>query len=119
MTKGILYPSIFICSVLIASISQVLLKKSAVKQYKNMLSEYLNPAVFIAYVMFFSSTVVNVFAYKGINLTLGPVLESFGYVFVTVLSALFLREKPTKKRLFSLLIILFGIAVFSYGIMQT
>ena len=48
------YIVIFLCSVLIASISQILLKKSANKQCDSKFKEYLNAPVIIAYFMFFA-----------------------------------------------------------------
>ena len=37
------YILVFVVSVLISSVSQVLLKKSADKEYPNLLAQYLNP----------------------------------------------------------------------------
>lgn len=104
---------IFIASVLVSSVSQVMLKKSANKEYSSKIKEYLNPLVIAAYGLFFLSTVVTVIAYKGVALSSGPILESSGYIFVAVLGVIFLKEHFTLKKIIGMALILVGIAVFS------
>lgn len=107
------YICIFLLSVFIASISQILLKKSAEKQYENKLKEYLNPSVIIAYGMFFGSSLVTVIAYKGVPLSMGPILEASGYFWVAMLSWILLGEKLKKKKAVGLLIIIIGIIIYA------
>ncbi|MEG2929508.1 MAG: multidrug ABC transporter [Oscillospiraceae bacterium] len=100
------YILLMLFSVLVASISQILLKISAKKQYKSFLAEYLNPLVIIAYGMFFLSSFITMFAFRGVPFSLGPVIESTGYIYVGILGVLILKEKmPTKKLLGNLIII--------------
>ena len=113
MKINVLFIAIFLMSVLISSISQIMLKKSADKEYASKIKEYLNPLVFFAYVLFFVSTLVTVFAYSRLPLSLGPILESSGYVYVTVLGFLFLKERLNKKRMAGMALIILGIIVFS------
>lgn len=108
-----MFSFIFILSVFISSISQILLKKSAMYEYKSKLQEYLNLTVIIAYTMFFSCTFITIIAYKYVPLSLGPILESSGYIFISIMSCLFLREKFTKKNLIGMITIILGILVFS------
>lgn len=107
------YIILFLCSVFVSSISQIMLKKSANKTYDNALKEYLNPWVIIAYGLFFASTLITVTAYKYVPLSLGPILESSGYFFVTILGMIFLKEKVGKKKAIGLLVILCGIIIFN------
>lgn len=107
------YIILFLCSVFVSSISQIMLKKSANKTYDNALKEYLNPWVIIAYGLFFASTLITVTAYKYVPLSLGPILESSGYFFVTILGMIFLKEKVGKKKALGLLVILAGIIIFN------
>lgn len=100
-------------SVFISSVSQILLKKAADKIYKNPLMEYINPLVAIAYAMFFCSIFLTMFALKKLPLSMSPILESTGYLFVSVLGYIFLKEKFGKKKIAGLFLILVGIAVFS------
>ena len=99
-------------SVLIASFSQILLKKSAKKQYDSFLKEYLNPYVIIGYAMMVGSTILTILAYREVAYNNGPVIESLGYILIMFLSFIFFHEKITKKKLLGNLLILAGIFVF-------
>lgn len=99
-------------SVIIASFSQILLKVSARKTYPSVLKEYLNPWVIVGYGMLVCSTLLTIYAYKGIAYKNGPVVESLGFVLVMLLSAGLLREKITKRKLLGNLLIIAGIVVF-------
>lgn len=106
------YIFILLLSVLIASSSQILLKKSSLKSYDSLLKEYLNKEVIIGYVMMVLSTLLTILAFSGLDYKNGPIIESLGYVFVMILSSLFLSERITLKKLLGNLIILIGIAIF-------
>ena len=108
-----LYALVLVAGVFISSVSQILLKKSANKKHESFIKEYLNPIVIISYLIFFLATLMSVYAYKGIPLSMGAILDSSGYIFVTVLSAIFLKEKPTLKKVGALVIIIAGIAIYS------
>ena len=58
MNKVLIFSCVFLVSVLISSASQILLKKSADKDYDSPLKEYLNPLVITAYAMFFCSMLI-------------------------------------------------------------
>lgn len=107
------YVLIFLFSVFVSSCSQVILKKSAKKEYKNIIQEYLNVRVILSYGMFFVSTLLTMYAYTGVALTFGSVLESVGYFYVLVLSAIFLKEKITKQRIIGILFIVAGIFCYA------
>lgn len=108
-----LYIFLFVFSVFISSVSQTILKTSAEKKYDNRLQEYLNPKVIIAYGIFFLSSLITVVAYKYVPLSLGPILESCGYIFITLLGYFILHEKVGKKKLIGLIVILMGISFFN------
>lgn len=99
----------------ISAVSQVLLKREALKKHKSFWSEYLNLRVVVAYVMFFAATVFSIMAYKGIPLSLGPVLESTSYIYVTILGVKFFREKISKEKIFGLVIMIAGIVIYSFS----
>ncbi len=50
------YIALYLFSVFISSVSQILLKRSADQEYENIFKEYLNPNVLIAYTIFFGSS---------------------------------------------------------------
>ena len=106
-----MYVAIFMASVFIAAVSQILLKKSAMKQYDYKFGDYLNPYVICAYGLLFLSMILTVYAYKGVDLKTGPVIEATSYIYVAVLSAIFLKEKISNKKKSGLLIIIVGILI--------
>ncbi len=114
-TMVIIFSGVFLCSVLISSISQILLKKSADRTYDSRLKEYLNPLVIVAYIMFFCSMMITMYCYRYVDVSAGPIFESAGYVFVGILGFIFLKEKFTAKKLLGMVLILLGILVFSWG----
>ncbi|MEG1895725.1 MAG: multidrug ABC transporter [Oscillospiraceae bacterium] len=103
------YILLMMFSVLVASISQILLKISAKKKYKSFLAEYLNPLVIIAYGMFFLSSFITMFAFRGVPFSLGPVIEATGYIYVGILGVLVLKEKMPIKKLVGNFVIIAGI----------
>lgn len=109
MNKYIIF---LLLSVIISSTSQILLKKSALKQYKSFIYEYLNPYVIVGYGMMIISTITTILAYRGIEYKNGPVIESLGYLLVMILSWIFFKERITKNKLLGNIIILVGIYVF-------
>ncbi|MCM1272132.1 MAG: EamA family transporter [Clostridium sp.] len=113
MKVSFIYVIIFLISVLISSISQIILKLSSRKQYENKIKEYLNPMVILAYGMFFLSTLMTTLAYKGVPLSFGPILEATGYIYVAILGATILKEKMTKNKIIGNVLIIIGIIVFS------
>ena len=107
-----IYICILIVSVFVASLSQILLKISANKTYRDRLHEYLNPYVIIGYMMMVGTTVLTILAYRGIEYKNGPVIESLGYILIMILSFFFFKEPITKRKVFGNALILLGIIVF-------
>ena len=113
MNKVLIYSGIYILGVVISSISQVLLKKSADVERESKIKEYLNFKTIFAYGMFFLATLCSVFAYKYVPLSMGPILGTIEYVFVAILSYYLLKEKISKRKLIGLITIILGVLVFS------
>lgn len=116
MSELAVYSCILVGSTLISSLSQVMLKKSAQKTYPSKLREYLNPLVIIAYSMFFGCTLLGMYALKAVPLSMSPILEASGYIFVAVLSFIFFKEKLTKKQLVGMALIIGGIVVYTLNL---
>ena len=104
-----LYIIIMLFSVLMGAVSQVLLKKAALKPHSSLLSEYLNPQVILAYILFVGCTFLTVYEYRGVPLSLGPVLESTSYLYVTVFGILIFRETKKAKKIAALILIIAGV----------
>ncbi|MBQ9735563.1 MAG: EamA family transporter [Clostridia bacterium] len=111
----VLYSLILLASVFISSVSQLLLKKSSGIQYPSKIREYLNPYVIIGYALFFGCTIVSMVALKVVPLSMSPIIESCGYIFVTLLSFFFLKEKITRRQLLGTVLIILGVVVYSLG----
>jgi multidrug transporter EmrE-like cation transporter len=106
-----LHVFIYIFSVFISSVSQIILKSSANIKYENRIREYLNPRVIIAYGIFFLATLVTIYAYKGIPLSLGPILETTGYLWISLLGYFILKERISRRKLVGLIVVIAGIII--------
>lgn len=111
--KLLLYAGIMALSVFIASVSQVMLKKASLREYSSPIREYLNPLVITAYAIFFGTTFLTVLAYKVVPLSLGPVIESTSYIYVTAFGVLIFKERLNARKIISLALIVGGILVYS------
>lgn len=109
------YILIYLSSVFVAAVSQVLLKKEAQKPHENVIREYLNPLVIIAYTFFLGTTVLGMLAYKGIPLNLGPILETTSYFYIMIFGVVIFKERLTKQKILALLLIVVGIVVYTLG----
>ena len=103
---------IALCSVIIASFSQVLLKMGAGKTYTSKIREYLNFFVITGYGMLFVSMVLTIVAYSHLSYLSVPVVEAVGYVLVPVLSYFIFKEKLSKRKILGIVFILAGIIVY-------
>lgn len=111
--KILTYACFILFGVFISSISQVMLKKAAQKEYKSPVYEYLNPIVIISYGIFFIATFCSIFAYKVVPLSYGPILESTSYIYVTFFGVKIFKEKLNPIKVLALIIIITGIVVFT------
>lgn len=107
------YVMIAIFSGILSSFSQILLKKSSDIVYESKIKEYLNPYVIIGYGITFCCMLLMIFAYKGLPYKYGAILESLAYVYIMILSRIFLKEKLSIKRIAGNLIIVVGVIFFS------
>lgn len=108
------YILIFISASLISAFSQILLKIAAKEPHRSWIYEYLNVKVICAYFIFFLATLITVYCYKVVPLSLGAMLESSGYVFVTVLGYLILKEKVSKQKLAGMALVVAGVIVVAF-----
>lgn len=97
---------------LLASISQVLLKKSAQKEYPSRIREYLNFLVIGGYGLLVVSMFVGILCYKHLGYMGTVIMEPVAYILVMILSRLVFGEKFTKNKLIGMGLIITGIVVF-------
>ena len=113
MNKTFLYSLFVLFGTFISAVSQVMLKKAAMKQYDSPIQEYLNPLVIGAYTIFVLATLCSILAYRVIPLSLGPVLESTSYIYVTIFGVTIFHEKLNSGKIAALILIIAGILIFS------
>ena len=89
-----------------------MLKISADKVYKSKMQEIFNTIIIIAYGMFFISMICTTIALKRVTFKAAPVIESVGYIYILILSAIILKEKITFKKILGNIIIIIGIIIF-------
>lgn len=109
----IMYSCVLLIGVFISAISQVMLKKSAMKHYDSKIQEYMNPIVISAYILFVGTTLLSIIAYKGIPLSMGPILEATSYIYVTIFGVKIFKEKINKKKMIAMIFIIGGIIIYS------
>ena len=107
MSKEILFSVVFVVGVLVASISQIMLKKSASTNGASDLRAYLNPLVIGAYILFVLSTLTSLLCLKHIPLSRAPILDAAGYIFVAII----FKEKLYKKKILGFALIVLGIII--------
>lgn len=117
MSESVLaYAAVALFGVFVSGISQALLKKSALRTHEGPLGEYLNPLVIFAYALFVVSTLLSTLAYKVIPLSMGPVLDATGYIYVTAFGLLIFHERLNRRKVLALALIICGILIYSTGI---
>lgn len=104
---------IMLFGVVISALSQIILKKAALKTYDVWWKQYLNGPVVFAYAIFILSSLCSVIALRVLPLSLMPIWNSAAYLFVALFAFLIMKERPGKRKLMGLGIILVGIVIFS------
>lgn len=108
-----LYAGILLAGVFVGAVSQVMLKKASMRKYNSVIQEYMNPLVIFAYTLFVGTTFLSVLAYRVVPLSMGPILESTSYFYVTIFGVLIFKEKLSKRKILALFFIVAGILIYS------
>ena len=106
------YLILMIIGELVASSSQILLKKSASRHYSSFIKEYLNILVIAGYGMLALSMLISIICYGGLGYMNVVVMEPIGYIIVMFLSRIFFNEKITIRKVSGMILLLTGILVF-------
>lgn len=115
MSELALFAGLNLLGVFVSAVSQVLLKRSALSEHGSVVREYLNPLVVVAYVLFLGATLLSVLSYRGIPLSMGPILDATGYLWVTLFGVTIFHERLGARKLLALLLIVGGIVVYALG----
>ncbi len=106
------YFILMIIAELVASTSQMLLKKSALKTYPSFIREYLNALVIGGYGLLVLSMVISIFCYDGLGYMGVVVMEPISYILVTFMARIFFKEKFTTRKILGMALIITGICIF-------
>ena len=109
------FAALNLLGVLVSAVSQVMLKKSASREHSSVVREYLNPLVIFAYVLFVGATLLSVLSYRGIPLSMGPILDATGYLWVTLFGVTVFHERMSGVKFVALALIVCGIVVYALG----
>lgn len=109
------FAALNLLGVFISAVSQVLLKRSATSEHASVVREYLNPLVIFAYALFVGATLLSVLSYQGIPLSMGPVLDATGYLWVTLFGVTVFHERMSGVKFVALALIVCGIVVYALG----
>ena len=105
---------IYICSTLIAAISQIVLKKAADKQSTHKwIYRFVNLKVIVSNVMLLGTIFMSMIAMRYISYKMAPVFATLSYIFVLLLSCLVLKERINRRQLLGIIMIFAGICVFN------
>ena len=80
---------------------------------KDLIAEYLNPFTIFAYGVFIVATLLTIFSYAEVPLSMAPILGASEYFFVAALSRAVLGEKISTQKAIGLCVIVIGILVYS------
>ncbi|WP_035772500.1 multidrug ABC transporter [Butyrivibrio sp. VCD2006] len=97
---------------LIASISQMLLKRSSQKEYSSFIRQYLNILVIGGYGLLVVSMLVAIICYGHMPYMYVVIIEPVGYILVMFLSRIIFKEKITRNKLVGMVLIICGILLF-------
>lgn len=106
--------SIFaMASVLVAAISQILLKKAANRTSNaSFVKKFMNITVITAYSLMMLSSVCGMMSLRYLELNITPVFQATSFFWILVLSRIFLKEKIEKQKIISISIIFVGIIIY-------
>ncbi len=105
--------SIAFVAVFISTAGQILLKKQANNTVgkKGFLWKFLNLRVILAYGFLFLSLALNQIAVKQVPISVLPCITSTSFIWIFLFGFLILKEKPTKKKIIGVALILLGNAI--------
>ncbi|MGG1637089.1 EamA family transporter [Paenibacillus sp. NRS-1760] len=99
--------------VLINSFAQILLKIGATKVGKKVFFLRISPETIFGYLLFFIATLLSVYLLKFIEFKSLTLVIALNYVGTLVFSNLILKEKYTKIKVISTILIIAGVIVFN------
>ena len=97
-------------AVVLTSVSQIILKRIAIKNKKSKLvDKFFNVSVILAYVLLIGATFLNTIAFSVLPLKLSPIIDSLGIIIVIILSNKILKERINKYKVIGMFFICIGV----------
>lgn len=111
-TPALCYGMAF-AAVLIASISQILLKSqaNATSGRGGFWGKFFNLRVIVSYGLLFLSLALNQIALIAVPVSVLPCITATSFIWIFLFSMLFLHERPSRRKCLGVIIILAGIAI--------
>ena len=107
---------LYICSGLIAAISQLLMKKEAKRNKEEKgIRQILHFKVLFAYGLMFSTIFINMLAMRYVPYKYTAALGTFSYIFVLLLGYFGLKEQIGKVKAAGACVLIVGIFIFNLG----
>lgn len=104
--------SIAFVAVFISTAGQILLKKQAnTTGKKGFIWKFLNVRVIVSYGLLFLALAMNQIAVKQVPISVLPCITSTSFIWIFLFSFLILRERPSKKKIIGVALILIGNAI--------
>lgn len=100
-------------AVLLGSLAQIPLKKSAQKRYNSLLNYFVNAYTIAGYSIMILAAGLSFVSVRHIELKFLPIIESMGYVYVIVIGSLAFNERINIREILASLLIISGVIVFS------
>lgn len=107
-----LYYLLVVFTALLSAISQILLNYSNTRKRKSLVGEYVNIFVITSYGLLMLTLVLNIYVLRFIPMIEAHVVAASTYVFVLILSRIFLKEKITWNKILGNIAIVLGIIIF-------
>ncbi len=101
-----------ILGVTVASVSQLLLKNSAISRHGRWWHQFLNIRVMVSYGAMLFSILCSSLALTVLPLSMTPVFTAYGQILVYMLSIIVLKERVTRRSVMGLMLITIGILLF-------
>lgn len=112
MTK---YHLLLLLSVVVAAISQLLLKKGAVAPSEGKYPTYLNFFTMGGYCLLLCVTILNLLIFKYLTMVTIVFFLPITYIVIAVGSSVFFGEKITKNKIIATILIFAGLSLYYYN----
>ena len=108
-----LYYLLAVFNVFIASVAQMMLKKSAAQNHSSIIREYVNFWVIGGYALMAICLLLNIFVMsKGVLLIEVGAIGALSNLFVPLLAFFFFKEQFSKRQMVAIVLIVLGSAIF-------